>query len=177
LPSIINFSDNDELIKLLELIHSDSYFYLLFDDAKKILIKNFIEDCPPDNLDLLADLIKIEDIAQVVKLRINKSKRFEFINYIEIPLGTRKIIREAIIENYLNSNNFDEANGFSGVVITIIPEMEKDELINLVKGISNNRQISNSFQVANVLRKIKSTKIFDDPEFINVWNESSLDEE
>jgi len=175
LPTIINFPNDDELIKLLELMNIDTFFYNTLDEAKKILVKNFIENCPSGNLDLLNDLMKIPEIRKTAKRRILRTDRKECIKYIsEVPFMVPKIIREVIIKRYIGSDSFDEANSFASVVIHSIPDMEKEEMIAIIEGIANNRQISNSIQVENVLRKILSTKKFNETEFQSILDDNHL---
>jgi hypothetical protein len=176
LPSIINITNNNELLKLLKLILLDNYFYNLFDDAQKILINNFTRSCPSGNLDMLDRLAEIPDIGTFAKTRIKNTNRKELFDYIdETPWLIPKSIRKIITKEYVNSDNFDLANGFARVVIATIPEMEKDELIELIIGIGKNSQVLNSFQAGSVLRKINNTKIFNDDEFMSIIKENDLE--
>ena len=153
----------------------DTFFYNTLDEAKKILVKNFIENCPSGNLDLLNDVMKIPDITRTARLRILSTNRKECIEYInEIPFIVPKTIREVIIKRYLGSNSFEEANSFSSVIIHSIPDMEREEMITIIEGIENNRQVSNSNQVESVLRKILSTKKFNDIEFQSILDDNNL---
>jgi hypothetical protein len=63
------------------------------------------------------------------------------------------------------------ANSFSSAIIYIIPEMDKDELITLLKGIFSNNQVKNSFECEAVLRKIKATKKITEDEFSVILND------
>jgi hypothetical protein len=176
LPTIVNIANNNELLKILKLILIDNYFYNLFDDAQKILINNFIKDCPSGNLDILDKLTKIPDIGIFAETRINYTSRKELFEYIdEVPWSIPKSIRKVITKQYVMSINYDLANGFARVVIETIPEMEKGELIELIIGIGKNDQVSNSFQAGNVLRKIINTRKFNNDEFMNIIKENDLE--
>jgi hypothetical protein len=176
LPTIINFANNNELLKILKLILLDNYFYNLFDDAQKILINNFVMHCPSGNLDMLDELAKIPDIGTFAETRIKNTDRQELFEYIdEIPWAIPKSIRKAMTNEYIKSINFDLANGFARVIIAAIPEMEKDELNELIIGIGKNGQISNSFQAESVLRKINNTKKYKDDEFLTIIKENDLE--
>jgi len=177
LPTIIDITNSYELLQILRLIPLDNYFYNLFDDAQKILINNFIKSCPPGNLDMLDKLANIPDIGTFAETRINYyTSRKELFEYIdEIPWGIPKSIRNIITKEYVNSDNFDLANGFARVVIATIPEMNKDELIELIIGMGKNRQVSNSFQAKSILHKIFNTKKFEDDEFMSIIKENDLE--
>ena len=175
LSSIITFTNNDELMKLFDLILIDVSFYSLFDDAHKILINNFIDKFPSGKLEMLADLTMIPDISKYVELRINKTETNELYEYVEIPFGTKKPIRKLIVARYIASETFEQANAFASVIVAIISEMEKDEIINLILGIASNGQVSSSFQVGKVLRAIRHTKEFSDAEFISILTENNLE--
>jgi hypothetical protein len=59
LSSIIDFTDTDELFRLVKLFKVDSVFFSVFDEAKKVLIKNFINQFPAGNAEFLINLLDI----------------------------------------------------------------------------------------------------------------------
>jgi hypothetical protein len=172
LPVIIDFTKNDEMLRLMNLFCVDRFFYDFFDDAKKILIKGFIDNMPTGNVELLAELLFIDDISSNVKVRINQTERKEL--YDIVPFGVPKVIRKLIIKCYITSGEFNVANSFAAVVINTISEMERDEIIELINGIATNSQVSYSFQVGTVLRKIQSSKIITEGEFLKLINDNNL---
>jgi hypothetical protein len=172
LSNVIDFTNTDELFRLVKLFKVDSVFFNVFDEAKKILIKNFIDHFPSGNVEFLIDLLDLKEISSNIEFRIKQTERKEL--YDIIPFSIPKILREKIIEEYINSNSFDQANSFTRVIINAIPEMQKDEIETLISGIANNGQVANSWQVDAVLRKVLSNKNITEEECLNIINANDL---
>jgi hypothetical protein len=172
LSNIVDFANAEELFKLINLFKVDSVFFSVFDDAKKVLVKNYIEQFPIGNIELLIDLLDIKEISSNIEFRVEQVTRDEL--YDITPFLIPKILRKKIVKEYIDSDNFDQANSFARVVITAIPEMQKDEIEILISGIANNGQVSGSWQVGAVLHKVLSNKKFDEGECLNIINANNL---
>jgi len=98
--------------------------------------------------------------------RLRKTTRAEiddpFFFDLPIPVGDR------IVELYVKSGSFDQANSFSSTVTRYASDFTKAQVEKVIKACGENYEIKNNFEVGTVINAMRKNKHVTDAE-IDAW--------
>ena len=75
------------------------------------------------------------------------------------------VIANKFIKSYLTASSFDNANSWSKLIATYAGDFNATQIIEVITNISKNDQITGSFELPMLLKRLKSTKKLGDEEF------------
>ncbi|GKQ00712.1 MULTISPECIES: hypothetical protein [Klebsiella] len=136
-------------IKILKFI-PNSWGFL--EDDLKLKFKNYIKDIPSENISELDEFINFKFLKDESIYRINRITRKEsIVHRFFLP---NEIILNKLIDIYIKSRDFAEANEFYPVVEDHIGLYSIEQLRTLLKGSLSNSQVYNSNKFPILLRSL-----------------------
>lgn len=166
LSSLIKTLSDDNLDKTFPVLKrlTDSWEYLEPDVKQKL--EAYVENLPKKKLDELDFLLSHVGLSPSANRRLRKTTRAEIDDPLffdlPIPVGDR------IVELYVNSGSFDQANSFSSTVTRYALYFTKSQVEKVIKACGENYEIKNSFEVGTVINAMRKNKHVTDAE-INAW--------
>lgn len=172
MPKAIDFSNSMHLKNLHHILKLDSSIWSALSDENKIFVENYVKDIPSESFDDVEDWMALEYLKNAALQRIAIASRDELKN--TRPFAIPEAIRKRAFELYLKSGLFVHANEFSSFICSCIVEANKDELINLINGISSNSQVYESNNLWQVIQEIRNSDKFNSEEFNNLLASNQL---
>ncbi len=166
LSSLIKTLSDDKLDKTFPVLKrlTDSWEYLEPDVKQKL--EAYVENLPKEKLDELDFLLSHVGLSPSANKRLRKTTRAEIDDPLffdlPIPVGDR------IVELYVNSGSFDQANSFSSTVARYASDFTKAQVEKIIKACGENYEIKNSFEVGTVINAMRKNKLVTDAE-IDAW--------
>ncbi|HBT6252246.1 TPA: hypothetical protein MCD41_005421, partial [Klebsiella quasipneumoniae] len=136
-------------IKILKFIPNS---WVFLEDDLKLKFKNYIKDIPSENISELDEFINFKFLKDESIYRINRITRKEsIVHRFFLP---NEIILNKLIDIYIKSRDFAEANEFYPVVEDHIGLYSIEQLRTLLKGSLSNSQVYNSNKFPILLRSL-----------------------
>jgi len=163
---------DDKLHRVIPIVRAYPDFWNYTDDDMRQKIVNFVEQLPSeivDDLDVLLNFIPLKDAAikRVNKSTVKELKEFPFFDL-------HPIIADRIIDLYLASTSFDQANDRAKLITGYASDYSPDQVERIIRGAGANDQIEYSFEVGNVINALRQRKKLDFDKFENLLEESGL---
>lgn len=158
LSNLIKTLTDDNLDKTFQVFQglTDSWEYLEPDVKQKL--EAYVESLPKEKLDKLDFLLSHAGLSSSANKRLRKTTRKEiedsFLFSSDLPIP----IMDRIVEFYVNSETFDQANSFSSNVISHATDFTKGQVEKIVRASGKNYEIRNSFQIATVINEMRKNK-------------------
>jgi hypothetical protein len=166
LSNLIKTLTDDNLDKTFLVFQklTDSWEYLEPDVKQKL--EAYVEYLPKEKLDVLYSLLSHAGLSPSANKRLRKTTRKEIndliLFYLPIPFGDR------IVELYVESKSYDQANSFSSTVVSHAGDFTKDQVEKIVRASGENYEIRNSFEVATVISAMRKNKKVTEADF-DAW--------
>lgn len=153
-----------------EEIHSQIHFlkgtprvWQYLDPDVQQRIKNYVTDLPPKEIDDLPDLLNL-DFFKLESRRRLKKITFKEIND-SLIFDLHEELGDTMIEKYLKSSSFDEANDWARQLGFYASDLSKDQVSNIIAGIPQNNQITGSYQMNALISTLRLKNKFSSEEF------------
>ena len=173
LNKFINVANTLHLRNSRNLIYIDSVIWELLTEDTKIMIQQYVQKLPSEHFEDIETWLSFEQTKKQACIRIRCSTREELMLHSPFFIVPEQI-RERILELYLQSKNYNEANTFSDTVLAIIDDAEKDELIQFIRKVRDNSQVYNSNSIGTIFWKIKNRIFFTEEEFNQILRDNDL---
>ncbi|ARU57998.1 hypothetical protein OLMES_3979 [Oleiphilus messinensis] len=173
LSSIVRAVDDGSLEKIIPVIErlNDSWSY--FEDDVKQKIEAYVENLPKGKLDDIELFFSIKDLVGAAEKRLKKATRAELDDPLFFVLPSQ--IADRIVELYIESSSFDQANSFASTVTRYAGDFSIDQVKKIIKGCGENNQIEHSFEVGTVLNALRKNEKIDDSQFDEWLKEAGLE--
>lgn len=143
---------------------TDSWEYLEPDVKQKL--EAYVENLPKEKLDELDFLLSHTGLSSSANKRLRKTTRAEIDDplFFDLPIQ----VGDRIVELYVESGSFDQANGFSSTVTRYASDFTKDQVEKIIRACGENYEIKNSFEVGTVINAMRKNKQVTDAE-VDAW--------
>lgn len=121
----------------------------------KTRVENYVRDLPANQLEDLEALLQFPAFAEQARSRIHSTTREELVNTLFFSLP--EPVGDRVVELYLNSRNFFEANEFAKYLGTYKTDLTESQQRNLLEGAAVNEQVLNSFELAGLVAALRET--------------------
>jgi hypothetical protein len=163
---------DSNLSKLLVLIRTcpDLWNYLENDVQQRLEI--FVKTLPGDEFECIEYALELEPLADAAQLRLNSSTRAELgkAGFFALPVK----VADRIIDGYLASRSYDEANEWAKLIVTNAIDFTPSQVKKIISNVSENSQVTDSFELGSVIHALRSIKKIDNREFETILEETGL---
>lgn len=167
--------DNDfvNLIRFFESI-SDIWQYIDFDIRLKM--ERYVENLPANHFDEIDFLLKFEHLRSQALKRVKYASKKDLMDSSLLFLDVPSEIIDRIIELYLRSSSFNEANEIAKSMTSIVDDMSAEHIRNILKGASKNSQIIGSNQLGILINAMRSKNKISNHDFDEILTKYELKE-
>ena len=125
--------------------------------------KSFVSNLPKKNVDDMDFYLSFTPLQKSAEQRAitYTAEDYEDALFFDLP----SVIANKFIKSYLTASSFDNANSWSKLIATYAGDFNATQIIEVIANISKNDQITGSFELPMLLKRLKSTKKLDDEEF------------
>lgn len=120
-------------------------------------LEEFTKKLPTDSFIDLDFLLQFKPLKSASEYRV-KSASIEDLQS-EIFFITPPLIIERGIELYLSSRSFDKANEGAKFLSDCASELSKNQIIHILSSVGKNREITGSFGLEGLIKKLRSGKV------------------
>ena len=175
LSNLIKSLDDENLCKALPILQrlTDSWKFL--EDDVKQKLEAYVEDLPKEKLGNLEFVLGHAVLSASAMKRLQKATRDELnvSNFIDLP----RQVGDRIVELYVNSESFEQANSFSETIIKYYSDFTKEQVEKIIRGCGDNNQIEGSFQVSAVILALRQNKSVSDQEIDSLLADVGLNKQ
>jgi|GEM_PF-2618652 len=171
---IIDVTNSLHLRNVRTFFSIDSIIWEILTDDTKIMIQQYVQNLPSENFEDIDSWLSFEPTKQKAQFRISCANRDELMLHTAFFIVPKEI-RERILELYLQSRNYNEANIFSDTVASAVADAGKDELLNFIPKIRENSQVYDSNNLGSVLWKIRNCNLFTHEELNSLFQSNGLE--
>ncbi len=171
---IIDVTNSLHLKNIRAFFSIDSIIWEILTDDTKIMIQQYVQNLPSENFEDIDSWLSFEPTKQKAQFRISCANRDELMLHTAFFIVPKEI-RERILELYLQSRNYNEANIFSDTVASAVADAGKDELLNFIPKIRENSQVYDSNNLGSVLWKIRNCNLFTHEELNSLFQSNGLE--
>lgn len=171
---IIDVTNSLHLKNIRAFFSIDSIIWEILTDDTKIMIQQYVQNLPSENFEDIDSWLSFEPTKQKAQFRISCANRDELMLHTSFFIVPKEI-RERILELYLQSRNYNEANIFSDTVASAVADAGKDELLNFIPKIRENSQVYDSNNLGSVLWKIRNCNLFTHEELNSLFQSNGLE--
>ncbi|WP_404834053.1 hypothetical protein [Aeromonas media] len=164
IPNAINF-----LINLKE-----SWEFLEDDIQQKL--KRFVLSLNAEHFPrFIESLIEYQPLKPQAQIRLRRATKQD-LKKIWLGFGTPTEVLDRIIDVYLQSNTYDEANDWAKDLSQIGSDFSAEQIRKMLSGIADNDQITGSFQLGALISSLRSTNKIPEEEFEELLQDNGLNE-
>jgi len=164
IPSAIRF-----LISL-----KDSWEYLEGDIQQKL--RRFVLDLNTENFSrFIESLIEYQPLKAQAQLRLRRASKQD-LKGIWLGFGTPTEVLDKIIDVYLQSKTYDEANDWAKDLSQIGSDFSAEQIRKMLSGIAENDLITGSFQLGALISSLRTPNVLPEEKFEALLQENGLDE-
>ena len=166
LSGLLKSLEDKELDKTFHVLQSlpDSWEYL--DPDVKQKLEAYVENLPKDQLEEIDFLLTHTGLSSSANERIRNATRTDMGHPLFIVLPTP--VADRIVELFVDSESFDQANSFSSTVTKYSSDFTKEQVEKIIRACGDNIQIKESFQIGHVINSMRKNNKATDQE-IDTW--------
>lgn len=144
------------------------------DPDVKQKIQAYVENLPVAKIDEVDFLLEHKGLSAHARKRVKRANRKELADamFFDVP----KEVADRIVELYITSDSFDEANSFASEINIYASEFSKEQVEKIILACVDNFQISNSFEKGAVINSLRKNKNFSDKEYSQLLVDAGLKE-
>ncbi|MGX2029760.1 hypothetical protein [Methylocaldum gracile] len=166
LSNLIKALDDSQLYRIFSTLRRlpESWRFLSQDIRQKL--DAYVENLPKEKLEELDFLLTHTGLSSSANKRIQKANRAELSNTLFFDLP--KPVGDRIVNLYVESGSFDQANSFSSTVTRYASDFSREQVERVIRACGENYEIKNSFEVGTVINAMRKNKHVTDAE-IDLW--------
>lgn len=172
LSDLLRSLSDDNLHKIIPIVRSYPEFWEYTDDDVRQRIANFAEMLPPENIDDLDDFLDFKPLEAAATKRARKATFKELKDTAFFYL--HPILADRIIDLYLKSNSFDQANARGTLIASYANEYSPEQVERIIRGAGANDQIEHSFELGAVINSLRQRKKLNVDQFNELLEESGF---
>lgn len=146
------------------------WVYLDVDVQKRV--ENYVLELPSEHIEDISALLRLDFLRAQARQRLHRITRKEVSDSLFFDLHEE--LANRMIERYLNSGSFDEANEWARQLGIYASEFTADQVRSIIRGAGKNDQVAGSFQLGALLNNIRSKNKITFEEFDRIRGESGL---
>lgn len=138
----------------------------------------YVTELPTKYFNVIDDSLSFPPLKKAAMRRL-KHASIEDLDEVFPFFGVPKEIIDRAIEIYHNANSFDEANRISPIIVSFLSDFSDEQVRRLISKMASNRQIMESFQLPDMLAKIREAaykKSLDIDEILREYNLAEFSE-
>lgn len=172
LSPLLRSLDDAELKRIVPFFNlvKDSWQYVENDVRQRI--ENFVSALPVELFDDLGFLLSFDPLHKQAAARVSRATRAELKDTIFFILPNE--VAERIIEIYLESKSFDQANEWAKHLAIYASDFNEDQIRRIVAGAAKNEQVLYSFELGALLNVLRSRKKISEEEFDGLLHANGL---
>lgn len=121
-----------------------------------IMIRNFVENLPGQYIDDIDSILDFNHLKDQAEIRLNKITKNELKGMVFFVMHPK--IADRIVNYYLKSGSYAEANSWSEIIISNASTLNPDQIKKIISNIANNGELVNSFELPNVINALRARK-------------------
>lgn len=137
-------------------------------------LRNFVAALPSEHIGALEWLLGFDPVYAEAKRRTARATRSELKD--EFFLAPPKELMDRIIQIYLESGSFDQANAWGKEIIGYKTDFTSDQIKLLIGGAAENGEITGSFRFQDVINELRSTKLITLGDFDELLRANKLEQ-
>lgn len=146
------------------------WVYLDMDVQKRV--QNYVYELPSGQIEDISALLRLEFLRNQARQRLRRVTRKEINDSLFFDLHEE--LAAWMIEQYLSSNSFDDANEWARQLAIYTSDFTPDQIRSIIRGAGRNSQVVGSFQLESLLNNIKTKNKISAEEFDRLREESGL---
>ena len=174
LSSLLRSLEDVELGRIINFFShvGDCWQYVENDVRQRI--ENFISALPIDLFSDLEFLLSFDPLRKQAAKRVSRATRAELkdANFFFFIMPDE--LADRIIDIYLSSKSFDQANEWAKFLNSHVPDFNIDQIRRIVTSVSKNDQILRSFELRSLLNILRNQKIIPENEFNDLLDANGL---
>jgi hypothetical protein len=135
-------------------------------------IQNFVGALPTDGFNDLDFLLEFEPLKKFAEHRVGYANHVELMDLFFFDLPSK--IADRLIEIFLRSGSFDEANELAKSLSSAATDLSADHVRRIVTGAQKNKQVLYSFELGSLLSTLRSRNKLPEAEFDALLHEHGL---
>jgi hypothetical protein len=138
-------------------------------------LEAYVESLPAKDIDDLEELLECPHLKRQAEIRTRRITRAEATSELFLFFTMPSAVVDRLIDLYLTSSNFAEANGFAKTVAENVGDFSVAQQERLIKGIEANGEVLHSFEVGAVIAALRKSKRMPSARFEALLNEHGLE--
>lgn len=163
---------DETMDRVIPIVRSYPEFWEYTDDDMRQKIAKFAEMLPSENINDLDDFLDFKPLEVAATKRARKATFKELKDTAFFSLHPS--LADRIIDLYLNSKSYDQANSRGVLVSSYAGEFTSEQITKIIKGAAANDQIEYSFELGTVINSIRQVKQYDIPKLEELLEECGL---
>jgi hypothetical protein len=155
--------DDENIHSQINFLNATPRVWQYLDADVQQRVKNYVSDLPSAEIEELPNLLRLDFFKLEARRRLKKITQKEINDAMFFDLHEE--LGDAIIEKYLRSSSFDEANEWARQLSFYATDFSKDQVCNIIAGIPKNNRIIGSYQMNSLLNTLRSKNKFSNGEF------------
>lgn len=174
LTPLLRIVSDGDLLRCIQLLKRvpDCWQFIGVDVRQRLA--NFVSALPTDGFDDLDFLLKFEPLKDSAEIRVCFATRTELKNLFFFDLPSQ--IADRLIELYLQSKNFDQANDLAKELSSNASDLTAEHIKRILIGAHKNDQVLFSFELGSLLSALRARKKLSEEEFDALLHEHGLSE-
>lgn len=175
LPKLFRELDDAELYAATTFLKYAHDIWQYLADDNRLRFQNCVENLGPDQLHKLDFFLNYQPLRQSALKRIQRANMNDLEGlwlFMELPPE----IVERYIHIYLLSDSYEKANEWGKEMCHITEFISEDQVRMLLEKAAENNQITNSFQFATFIARLRSTNKIPEDEFEVLLQENDLEQ-
>ncbi|MDP3513591.1 MAG: hypothetical protein Q8S20_12650 [Sulfuritalea sp.] len=172
LSPIMRTLEDDELIRATQFIERIPDCWQFIDTDVQHRLEGFVREFPADQLDDLEFLLKFEPLRNSAKSRVRSASRDELTSLIFFDLPVE--IADRLIDLYLDSKNFDQANDMGKQLLFNASDLSANHVRRIITQAQKNDQVLYSFELGSLLNSLRARKKLPEEQFDSLLRGNGL---
>ncbi len=172
LSPIMRTLEDVELIRATQFIERIPDCWQFIDVDVRHRLEGFVREFPADQLDDLEFLLKFSPLRGSAESRVQSASRDELTGLIYFDLPVK--IADRLIDLYLDSKNFDQANDMGKQLLFNASDLSANHVQRIITQAQKNDQVLYSFELGSLLNSLRARKKLPEEQFDSLLRENGL---
>jgi len=172
LSPIMRTLEDVELIRATQFIERIPDCWQFIDVDVQHRLEGFVREFPADQLDDLEFLLKFAPLRGSAESRVQSASRDELSGLIYFDLPVK--IADRLIDLYLDSKNFDQANDMGKQLLFNASDLSANHVQRIITQAQKNDQVLYSFELGSLLNSLRARKKLPEEQFDSLLRENGL---
>lgn len=169
-----NLSDN-ELYAATEFLEFVPNTWQFLAEDIRLRLQGYVENLSVADIDRIEFLLSYQPLKEAAISRLQHVSRNELRTVVRHSLSLPVEIVDRLIDLYLQSSSFDQANLQGRDMLQFADNISEDQIRRMLNGMSQNAQLMGSYQLAPLIARLRESEKLSVDEFERLLLENGLE--